>query len=568
VIDARAAAVNVAWLAASSRDAWALRRARTRLEAVQAARLAGYLAANCDTAFGRRHGFARLAGVASFQAAVPLATYDDLAPFVRRIADGEPRVLTAEPVRLLEPTGGSAGATKLVPYTASLAAEFRRALGAWIVDLFSRWPALAGGAAYWSVSPLAEDPRRTAGGIAIGFEADSAYLGAFGAALEAWAFAVPSAVKGLPDIEALRYVTLLCLLRRPDLRLVSVWSPTFLSLLLDALPRYWDRLVEDVRAGTSTLPASEGDPERREERRSRLGRAARPDPRRAARMARIGPDRPTDLWPALGLVSCWADGPAAPYAAALAARLPGVRVQPKGLLATEAFVSLPLGGGPGALLAATSHFFEFLPLAADGATDDSTPRLAHEIERGQAYSVVVTTGGGFYRYKLGDAVEVVGFLGQLPRLRFAGRVDRVSDRFGEKLSPRFVADALEALCRADDLRPEFAMLAPDDDADGLRYTLYLDLGAAPGFPADAEWRAELARRLDLELSRGFHYAQCRLGQLGGARVVLVTRGAEHYTEACRARGQRPGDVKPTPLATTTGWEHWLAPGDPGRSARP
>jgi hypothetical protein len=69
------------------------------------------------------------------------------------------------------------------------------------------------------------------------------------------------------------------------------------------------------------------------------------------------------LWPALRLLSCWADGPAAGYAERVSAALfSDVRLQPKGLLATEAFVSLPMAGADGGVLAVRSHFFEFLPL--------------------------------------------------------------------------------------------------------------------------------------------------------------------------------------------------------------
>ena len=53
------------------------------------------------------------------------------------------------------------------------------------------------------------------------------------------------------------------------------------------------------------------------------------------------------LWPRLVLVSCWADAAASDSAASLRRRLPHARLQPKGLLATEGVVSLPLLAGAG-----------------------------------------------------------------------------------------------------------------------------------------------------------------------------------------------------------------------------
>ena len=55
-------------------------------------------------------------------------------------------------------------------------------------------------------------------------------------------------------MDAFRYATLRHLLQADDLRLISVWNPTFLTLLLDALAANWGPLLDDLAAGTLTLP--------------------------------------------------------------------------------------------------------------------------------------------------------------------------------------------------------------------------------------------------------------------------------------------------------------------------
>ena len=188
-------------------------------------------------------------------------------------------------------------------------------------------------------------------------------------------------------------------------------------------------------------------------------------------------------------------------------------MQGKGLLATEAFISFPWGEAEGHVLAATSHFFEFLPVDSDGAVQPDQPRLAHELEKGQTYAVVVTTGGGLYRYQLHDLVNVVGHAGQAPCLQFLGKLDQVSDWFGEKLNERFVAEVLERLFGRRQMAPAFAMLAPDPEPARFRYTLYVEL-----LPGQRARLGGLAEALDQELSQNFHYAYCRrLGQLAPPR---------------------------------------------------
>jgi hypothetical protein len=227
-------------------------------------------------------------------------------------------------------------------------------------------------------------------------------------------------------------------------------------------------------------------------------------------------------------------------------KFPNVFLQPKGLLATEAFVSFPLVGHSGGALAVTSHYFEFLSEAGDLLP-------AHRVEKDKTYSVVVTTGGGLYRYQLQDVVEVTGFYGEIPLLKFIGKADNISDYFGEKLNERFVANALERLFSAHRLSPAFFMLAPDD-SDGFRYTLYLELSNEPSI----ELRNDLTTELDSILRENFHYDYCRkLGQLNEARIAAVARGAETYLNACQARGIKLGNIKPGVLQKSTGWGEWF-----------
>lgn len=505
------------------------------MEATQTTLLKTYLRANALTEYGQHYAFASITSLADYQRRVPLTTYDDYGERVERIRHGALNVLTTDRVKLFEPSSGSTAASKLIPYTTTLQAEFQRGLAPWIFDLYTHRPALVGGPAYWSISPLTEGVRATPGGIPIGFEDDSAYLGPLGALVET-ALAVPNAVKHLSNVDTFRYVTLLCLLHCEQLRLISVWNPTFLTLLLAPLAEWWEYLVSDVRRGTVSPPAALPPTVR-----AALSRRLRPNPRRAAQLQAHAPEAYSKHWPQLSVISCWADGVAARYAEAVRGMFPNVLLQAKGLLATEAFVSFPLVGADGGVLAVRSHFFEFLD-------ERGEPRLAHQVACGQTYSVVVTTGGGLYRYQLRDVVEVVGYVGQAPRLRFVGKADQVSDYFGEKLNEQFVARVLRQLFERYQLAPPFALLAPED-VESFRYVLYIE-NPPPS--------AVFALELDDALCANFHYAYCRkLGQIGPVEVRGVAHGAQKYLAACQARGQKLGNIKPSLLQKNTGWHPWL-----------
>lgn len=446
--------------------------------------------------FGRRHGFHGISGPDAFRTRVPLARWQDVEADVARIRAGEVRVLGSDLVTRLVPTSGSGSVRKLVPWNVGLQRAFAAGLAPWITDLNRRWPAIRGGPAYWSITPPCEAPSEDAA-VPIGFDDDTAYLGGGLQRLVAPCLAVPSDLRLESDPDAFRQRTLIHLLACRDLRFISVWHPSFLALLLDVLERDQGRLVAAI---------------------------ARLDPVRARELERAGLS-PRRIWPRLALVSCWCDGPAVLPAHALVARLDGVPMQGKGLLATEGVVSIPFAGQHP--LALTSHVIELLG-------DDGRCRWAWELRPGDEGEVVLTTGGGLWRYRLGDRVRVDGMVGQTPSLRFLGRSGCAHDLAGEKIDEALAAEAIATLPGA-----AYAMLQPVPTPP--HYRLWLPDGYSDPVTA--------VHLCEERLQRAHHYALARrLGQLGPlAPVRCALSPGELLVWLARQRGQRLGEVKPPAL---------------------
>jgi hypothetical protein len=511
---------HVSWLGAGLPAAARFRRGRRAPARAQERRLLEILRRNAGCEYGRRHGFDAIRSVRDFQDRVPVVRYEDVADDVDAIARGRQGVLTAEPVVMMERTSGSSGAAKLVPYTASLLREFREALWPWMWDLYGRRPQMALGGAYWSVSPLASARDATEGGLPVGFEEELDYFGPAGRRHLPRILATPRDLARIADLEVSRRETLRHLLAAGDLTFVSVWHPSFFTLLLDALEADGERCLQGL------------EPRRAQHLAERL--------RRQGRLC------PSDVWPRLRVVSCWASAAAAPYADELERRLPGVEVQAKGLLATEGVVSIPWTGRRGGALAATAHFLELVD-------ESGAPRLVGEVEEGRTYSVLLTTGGGFYRYALGDRVEVVGWLDGTPLVEFVGRDDDVSDVCGEKLHERHVGRVVERVLRSAGLAPAFTLLAPEHGRPPA-YALFVECASA-----SEESLSLAARRVDEALCENPHYEYCRrLGQLGPVRPFRVARDAAHaYLLRRTAGGARAGSVKASALSREADWSEHL-----------
>ncbi|MBI2932010.1 MAG: GH3 auxin-responsive promoter family protein [Planctomycetes bacterium] len=389
---------NGLWMLAGTRARSRYRRARRDPRRAQEAILFDFLRRNAGTDYGRAHRYDRIRTVRDFQESVPVVTYEELEPWIDRIRHGRPNVLTAEPVVMMEKTSGSSGPAKYIPYTRSLRREFQEAIGAWMVDLFRNRPGLLTGAQYWSISPSARQKETTPGGIPVGFDDDTEYLDPLERRVVGWVMAVPGDVCRISDMEENRRVTLRHLMACRRLGFMSVWNPSFLTILMSRLP--------------------DG-------------------------------ARPAELWPQLKLISCWTSAVSARFVPAVRALFPNVEIQGKGLVATEGVISFPEIGRPAPSPALTSHFLEFVG-------EEGRARLVDELDVGRRYSVVITTGGGLARYALGDTVEVVA----PGAIEFVGKGSHVSDVCGEKLSEAFVGPILdEASSRFPGVG--FAMLAPE-----------------------------------------------------------------------------------------------------------
>jgi hypothetical protein len=485
----KALAANSAWLAASAAPWAAFTRALCDPAREQQKLLHRYLRGNGPTAFGREHGFCEINSYEQFAQRVPIRDYDQLATWIDRIRRGQQRVLTSAPVRRLVPTGGSTAARKLIPYTDESHREFQRAVGPWVFDLYRRVPRVIGGPSYWSITPQTKHDFSEANcKVPIGFAGDSEYLGGIVSRIIGGAMAAPNQIAKLESFAEVRRATAAALLQQRELRLISVWHPSFLELLF-----------ADVKF----------------------------DLRRC--------------WPKLKVISCWADGHARGAAAALSQKFPGVTIQPKGLLATEGVVSIPFKGEHP--LAIRSHFFEFIDTAGNVA-------LAADLRVGQTYNVVLTTAGGLWRYRLDDLIEVTGFCGRTPSIRFLGKAGLISDRMGEKLSEGFVAGVLSKLFAARSMQPRFALLAPDLDGAFNHYTLF----------ADELPPSDVAGMLDELLAENPQYQYCRrLGQLRAPRLFRVTGDAYScYCARLVSAGQRLGDIKPAALSKLDDWSSCFA----------
>lgn len=485
-------------------------------ERVQEQRLTALLQENADTEFGHTYGFERIRSLSEYQSRVPIQTWGDVAPWVERTMRESKSPLTRETPLFFERTSGSSAARKHIPYTAGLLADFQRALVAWLFELYRSCPAVGDGRSYWALSPAGEPAGVAPNGLPVGGASDAVYVQGSAAEPLLGTVLVPAGVAdagtGVADAAAWRRSTLIAITEAPDLAFLSLWSPTFLTALLQPLldPSNPDHLP--------TLDAL---------------RAALPPHRMSSLERSLADEHFGSLWPGLAAISVWMDGPSASSAAQLRRWFPQTTWCAKGLLATEGVVSFSWGISGQNVLAIDSHVLEFVD-------DHGALRTTSQLQRGARYRPLISTSGGLYRYRLGDVVEVSGRVGATPCVRFVGREDARCDMVGEKLDESLVSAALTQVLG----QASGAYLLPVLDVTPQRYLAVV--------PSTCSVPLEHVRtRLESQLQQIFHYGHARrLGQLAPVESCAVGDPATLLQLSWESTGSRAGDAKPRALVTS------------------
>ncbi|KAG2558016.1 probable indole-3-acetic acid-amido synthetase GH3.13 [Panicum virgatum] len=461
----------------------------THAGAIQRRVLREILAMNAGTDYLRRflgpddaaaRGADELA--AAFKARVPVVEYEDVKPYIERIANGAPSsLISSKPItELLTSSGTSGGQPKLMPSTEE-ELDRKTFLYNLLIPVMNRHVAgLDEGRCMYLLfvkpeittpSGLVARPVLTSYYKSRHFRErpDSPYA----------RYTSPTAAILCPDSAQSMYAQLLCgLARRGEvLRVGAVFASAFLRAI-KFLEGHWRALCEDLRAGrvdaarVADLACQE----------AVAAVVARPDPALADAVAAECAAAPSwrgivrRLWLRTKYIDVIVTGSMAQYIPLLefyGGGLPlvstmyassecyfGINLRPLDRPEDVAYTLLP-----------NMCYYEFVKVEKDGeeVRDGEVVDLV-DVEIGAHYELVVTTFTGLYRYRVGDILQVSGFHNAAPQFRFVHRRNVVLSVDTDKTSEDDLLRAVTAAKRL--LAPLGAILS--------EYTAYADTASIPG----------------------------------------------------------------------------------------
>ncbi|HEY9678494.1 MAG TPA: GH3 auxin-responsive promoter family protein [Drouetiella sp.] len=462
------------------------------------------------TEFGEAHKITGREDYEQFVQKIPVRTYREAEPWIQKqIARRNDRIISPDRIVHVETTSGSTSARKRIPYTNSLISTFSNMFAIWAYDLLSTQLQLRTGKIFISVSPKSPNTKSSAD-----FTSDDQYLKEPLRSLVSGFLVSPTSKNNWTNFQQDLALTLM---RNPDLEIISIWSPTYLISLMQYVESHKRELEELLGRDIPTHGHS-----------------------RSVDWSRVFPN--------LQLISCWDSASAKLSALKLRKKFPGVKIQGKGLLSTEAPITVPLAeANDGCVPLLNDVFFEF---------EDSQQKVHRldELTLDCKYEVIVSQMSGLTRYRTNDIVRVTGFQKSTPILDFVARSNATCDLVGEKLSEEFVRSTLAPV-----LRNKKFILVPRL-RETAAYLLLLDAADDAALRAiecfekcDQDFRPldqTISDLTDEALQTSYHYKLAKeQRQLAPVRTLFVDDLNDLFQTFQMQEGIKFGDIKETYLVT-------------------
>jgi GH3 auxin-responsive promoter len=413
-----------------------------QVAAVQEKFLRSLLRAHHNTEWGRQHNLSQIKTVDQFRQQIPVLPYSSYEPYIERIAQGEPHVLTPDPVIYLNLTSGSTGKQKLIPVTKRSRRILNRAnqtsIGFAMAAIRQRGSAIDKMLMVSSVQSLGH----TQSGIEYGPISVSTLR--LSNRFYRQIFVHPFEALQPTDSLARHYVCLLFALHDRHLSVIGANFPILALRLCDYLECYAEDLIQDLETGSiAKWLVLEPD------LRSKLQQQLSANPARATELRQIlkteGRLTPKSVWKDLSLIITARGGTSNFYFERFPAYFGDTPIFGGIYASAEATFGVYADlDSDGVILAIESGFFEFVPEDQWNVAQPQT-LLSTEVIPGQRYRILVTNYSGLYRYDIGDVVEVLDFYNQAPILAFRHRLGGLLSSTTEKTTEFHATQVMQQL---------------------------------------------------------------------------------------------------------------------------
>ncbi|RID48728.1 hypothetical protein BRARA_I05217 [Brassica rapa] len=409
-----------------------------------------------------------------FKKNVPVVSYEDVKPYIDRVANGEPSdIISGEPITTFNRSSGTSSGNQKIYPTNNIYFEnllFGYALSSVVmskhVDGYKQGKMMI----FRFTHKISTTPCGLPIAPALTSFTKSKYYSSM-----AKNSTSPYEVALCPDPEQSMYCQLLCgLVQRDEVVSVGTTFPSVLVQIVHFLENYWKELSSNIRSGhvsdwITDLSCRDSVSIILREPNAELADLIEKECGQESWQGII-----TRLWPKTKCIETIVTGIMSQHIPALDYYSNKLPLVSKVYASSEAFYGLNLNP-----LSKPQHvsytflpnmsYFEFIRVDADGEDTSEIVDLV-DVTLGHYYEPLVTNYSGLHRCKVGDILQVTGFYNNTPQFRF---VRRKSTVLCVDVEPTTEEDISKALARA-------TVVLESSDLILTGFTCYGDISTVPG----------------------------------------------------------------------------------------
>ncbi|KAK7831457.1 jasmonoyl--L-amino acid synthetase JAR4 [Quercus suber] len=490
--------------------------------------------------------------IESFRACVPLVTHQDLEPYIQRIVDGDSSpILTGKPITTISLSSGTTqGKPKFIPFNDELMENTLQIYRTSFAFRNREFPLENGRALQFLYS---SKQFKTKGGLAAGTATTNVFRNSMFKkgmkAIQSISCSPDEVIFG-SDFHQSLYCHLLCgLIFRDEVQFISSTFAHSIMYAFSTFEQVWEELCNDIRTGVLSSRINVLST------RTAMSKLLKPNPELADLIYKKCSSLSNwyglipELLPNAKYIYGIMTGSMEPYLKKLrhyAGGLPllsadygasegwiGANVNPKLPPELATYAVLPNIG-----------YFEFIPLRENiedqghNNMESSFLRMEPkpvgltEVKIGEEYEVIVTNFAGLYRYRLGDAVKVIGFHNSTPEIKFVCRRNLLLTINIDKNTEKDLQLSVE----------EAGKVLSEEKLDVVDYSSYVDLSTDPGHyvifweisgEASQEVLKECCNCLDKSFVDAGYVSSRKVNSIGALELRVVKRGTfqkilDHY----------------------------------------
>ncbi|XP_071967809.1 GH3 domain-containing protein isoform X1 [Engystomops pustulosus] len=379
-----------------------------------------------DTEYGLQHSFRDFQDVHSFQKNHPLTHYNDYKDYLQRTSQGEENLLVPGRPSVLVASPGTSGNRSMVPMSNKSRSErVLQGRAVYLETVYNTFPGTLEKVFKFTFPPPIN---QSDVGIPIVPYPSTLHMQDV--------YSPPVPVHPSMSHHEVLYTQLLFSLKDPDLSVIEANFFWLLHYVFSILEDCWESLVTDIQKGrlSSELKVPL-------ETRKQIEDLLVPDASRAAELRAQFQKGfhgiVKRMWPRLQVVVALESGGSDLDRQTLQDRLcHGIPLYSPTYCAAEGLYGVnlwPKDDVSQYVLCPRSVFFEFIPVDTSEQEQPATLCL-QDVSADKVYELVITNRDGFYRYRLGDVVQVTSFYNQSPVVKFLYRKSQTLNVRGERIS--------------------------------------------------------------------------------------------------------------------------------------